>query len=424
MRGSFSPSLSFDCRWHWFAFFPLFLPEHKSSIYETSNLFHFKVNTKRERRSSNHKNSNNHNIAKQPQTDSFETISALVTGLTSTQATMSDDSKQAETLISKSVAVDVNEQSKGTVHENGNHSPSKSLKVKIGNDKTDDVPSSSNGHHPTTTNDHIYETPSNVDSYPSSSFETPTISSSDEQGHNHDQSVNSSSIYSQNGHYAKNGLDSGMASEVTNASNSGTETERTSFDGEASASSAVTSTILSAARLLETNVEEVNAPKRSSSPSSGVVIPEEKRVTDRVKVFEAAANNDQSNMKKQAPRNGNPKKSPTSASFSSADAKPSGKREQVSPVSATDSFEAPSTSESKSSTSKNKTKRPSLKKQIQNLLKIDKSVAQEESTIIEEQGVMNNNGKKANTLSTTTRQKKDSGNCSLSSLAWSLSISI
>ena len=326
---------------------------------------------------------------------------------------MSEDSKQADTLIIKSTPIDVNGQSNGSAHENGNHSPSKSLKMKIANDKTEDVPSTSNGHHPIATHDHIYETPSNVDSYPSSSFETPTISSSDEQGHALDQSNNSSSTYSQNGRHGKNGLDSGLASETNYASTSGTETERTSLDGEISASNTVTSTILSAARLLETNVDDGTAPKRPASPSSGVIIPEEKRVTDRVKVFEAAANNDQSSMKKQANKNGNAKKSPTSASFSSADAKPNGKREQVSPVSTTDSLETPSSSESKSSTNKNKSKRPSLKKQIQNLLKIDKSTSQEEATIIEEQSVLNN-AKKANTLNSTTRQKKDSGNCPLS----------
>ena len=48
--------------------------------------------------------------------------------------------------------------------------------------------------------------------------------------------------------------------------------------------------------------------KRESSPTSGVIIPEEKRVTDRVKVFEAAANNDQSTLKKQPTKNGNQKK--------------------------------------------------------------------------------------------------------------------
>ena len=44
--------------------------------------------------SSNNKNHNNNNIAKQPQTESNSTIGALVTGLTSTQANMSDEKSQ------------------------------------------------------------------------------------------------------------------------------------------------------------------------------------------------------------------------------------------------------------------------------------------------------------------------------------------
>ena len=62
-----------------------------------------------------------------------------------------------------------------------------------------------------------------------------------------------------------------------------------------STSGVTTSSIISAARLLETNINETNH-QRESSPTSGVIIPEEKRVTDRVKVFEAAANNNEQSM--------------------------------------------------------------------------------------------------------------------------------
>jgi hypothetical protein len=104
--------------------------------------------------------------------------------------------------------------------------------------------------------------------------------------------------------------------------------------------------------------------QRESSPTSGVIIPEEKRVTDRVKVFEAVAN-----------KNENKKKSSTSTSFSMADQK------QVSP-SSTESFDTQSMNETK--TSKNKSKKSSLKKQIQNLLKIDKSVVQDDFNSVDE----------------------------------------
>ena len=86
------------------------------------------------RRSSNNKSQNN-NISKQPQTESYSTIGALVTGLTSTQANMSDDTNQADTLIIKPTSIEINNQSNGIIHENGNHSPSKSLKLKLGNEK-------------------------------------------------------------------------------------------------------------------------------------------------------------------------------------------------------------------------------------------------------------------------------------------------
>ena len=323
---------------------------------------------------------------------------------------MSDDTNQADTLIIKPTSIEITNPAHGLMHANGNHSPSKSLKLKVASEDQNDIAASTNGHRPAVANEHIYETPSNLESYLSSSFETPTMSSADEQQANkHDQSSNLSSIYSQHEHPSNNGLDSGLSSETTNATNSGTEMEKTSPDEGLSSTSGVTSTILSAARLLETNMSDVN-PKRESSPASGVIIPEEKRVTDRVKVFEAAANQDQSAMKKQVTKNGAPKKSPTttSSSFSSTDAKPAVKREQTSPVSAADSIDNQLASELKAAATKNKSKRPSLKKQIQNLLKIDKSSSQEESTVIEEQPSSVTNGKKTSTLN-SARPKKDSG---------------
>jgi hypothetical protein len=290
---------------------------------------------------------------------------------------MSDDTNHAETLIIKPTSIEITNQSNGIIHQNGNHSPSKSLKLKIGHENP---PEPTNGH------EHIYETPSNNDSYPSSSFETPTDNISSTPTHN--------------------GIDSGLSSEMTNATNSVTEMEKTNIDDEISSTSGISSDILTAARLLETNVNETVQP-RASSPTSGVIIPEEKRVTERVKVFEAAANNDQSTLKKQTTKNGNHKKS--SSSFSSADNKQNPKREQVSPTS-TEHIDVQLTNESKTSTTtKNKTKRPSLKKQIQNLLKIDKSSSQEEPTIVEEAVT---NGKKSNTIN-STRTKRDNGKKSL-----------
>ncbi len=380
---------------------------NKNEIFK-SNLFHFKVNTKRERRSSNNKNQNNHHhISKQPQTESYSTIGALVTGLTSTQANMSD---QADTLVIKPTSIEINNQSNGTIHENGNHSPSKSLKVKIGHENESET--TTNGHHPAPSPtikpnsiDHIYETSSNVNNHPPPSFETPTISLSDEHGNKHDENSHLSSTSPANEHHFNNGVDSGLSSEMTNATNSGTETEKTNFDDELSSTSILTSSsIISAARLLETNIIEPNE-KRESSPTSGVIIPEEKRVTDRVKVFEAAANHDQSAVKKQPTKNGHQKKS------SPNDHKPNGKRDQqISPtLPTTESIDPQSINESKpsSTTSKNKSKRPSLKKQIQNLLKIDKPSSPDESTITEEQPTVTN-GKKTNTMN-STRNKPNNG---------------
>ncbi|CAF2155417.1 unnamed protein product [Rotaria magnacalcarata] len=367
------------------------------------------VNTKRERRSSNNKNQNN-NISRQPQTESYSTIGALVTGLTSTQANMSNDTSPADTLIIKPTSIEINNTSSGVIYENGNHSPSKSLKLKIGNENENEHETilPTNGYHnsQTNSNDHIYETPLNVDSNNcSTSLETPTISSSDEQGNKHIQNSHLSSTYSSNEHHLNNGLDSGSLSEVTNPSNNGIELENISLDDALNAANGISgSSIISAARLLE-----VNQP-RELSPTSGVIIPEEKRVTDRVKVFEAVANNDQSTLKKQTIKNGNQKK--TSASFSSSDQKPNSKREQqLSPSlsSTTDSVDNQLANELKSSssstTSKNKSKRPSLKKQIQNLLKIDKTPIQDDATIIEEH-IAATNGKKSNTLN-STRNKRD-----------------
>ncbi|CAF3002956.1 unnamed protein product [Rotaria socialis] len=375
------------------------------------------VNTKRERRSSNNKNQNNNNISKQPQTESYSTIGALVTGLTSTQANMSNDTSPADTLIIKPTSIEINNTSNGIIHENGNHSPSKSLKLKIGseNENEHETILPTNGYHnsQTNSNDHIYETPLSVDSSNcSTSLETPTISSSDEQGNKHIQNSHLSSTYSSNEHHFNNGLDNGSLSEVTNPSNNGIELENISLDDALNAANGISgSSIISAARLLE-----VNEP-RELSPTSGVIIPEEKRVTDRVKVFEAVANNDQSTLKKQTIKNGNQKK--TSASFSSSDQKPNSKREQqVSPSSSstTDNVDNQLANEFKSSssstTTKNKSKRPSLKKQIQNLLKIDKTPIQDDATIIEEH-LAATNGKKSNTLS-STRNKRDTNDSATS----------
>ena len=140
-------------------------------------------------------------------------------------------------------------------------------------------------------------------------------------------------------------VDSGLSSEVTN----------TEVDTSNGGSSVVD--------------DEVSSTKhqRESSPTSGVIIPEEKRVTDRVKVFEAVANNTEKVMTKNG--NHNKKKSSVSSSFSAADQK------QISP-SSTESFDTQSFNEIKPS--KNKSKKSSLKKQIQNLLKIDKPTIQDE----------------------------------------------
>lgn len=321
---------------------------------------------------------------------------------------MSDETNQADTIVTKNNLTEVNGHSNGTViHENGSHSPKKSLKVKVNAENKDDLISNGNGHSVTKNVDTVYETLSNIDSYPSSTVETPTVSSSDEPNHKHETMKNQP----ENGHEKSSIADSGVLSDTNNGSHSGTDTEKTSFNDDLNLSSSQSSSIMSAARLLETNVVETAPPMRSTSPTSGVIIPEEKRVTDRVKVFEAAANNEQSSLKKQNGKNSNQKKSSTSSSFTSADLKSNGKREQVSPVSTSDSVETLTPSvpnEQKSSTGKSKSKRPSLKKQIQNLLKIDKSAASEESPIIEEQTSMTN-GKKANTLNAANRQKKDNG---------------
>lgn len=340
-------------------------------------------------------------------------------------------SDQADTLVIKPTSIEINNHTNGIVHENGTHSPSKSLKVKIDNTENGSegnslVTSNGHHHHPTPSSsiqanlvDHIYETPSNIiDGQPpsSSSFETPTVSSSDEQGNKHDENNHLSSSSSTNEHHANNGMDSGLASDMTNATNSGTETEKTHFDDELSITSALTSSsIISAARLLETNIVPANE-KRDESPASGVIIPEEKRVTDRVKVFEAAANQDQSSMKKQPAKNGQQKKSPNH------EQKNNGKRDQqISPSlpNTNESTETQLTNESKPSpppttTSKNKSKRPSLKKQIQNLLKIDKPSSPDESIIPEEQLTIPN-GKKTNPIN-TTRPKSNNGKTKLSNL--------
>jgi hypothetical protein len=146
------------------------------------------------------------------------------------------------------------------------------------------------------------------------------------------------------------GVDSGLSSEITN-----TETEKIIGDDELSSTSGTSSTLLH--QLNDSN------HRRESSPNGGVIIPEEKRVTDRVKVFEAVAT-----------KNGNNKKK--SSTFSMGDAK------QISP-SSTESFDTQSINEVK--TTKTKSKKSSLKKQIQNLLKIDKPSIQDDLNAIDDQ---------------------------------------
>ena len=156
------------------------------------------------------------------------------------------------------------------------------------------------------------------------------------------------------------GVDSGLSSDTLTH----TEAEKSNADDESSSISGISSL----------HAEDV------SPTSSGVIIPEEKRVTDRVKVFEAVANQDSLSMKN---KNGNTKKSSSSIN----DLK------QVSP-SSVDSFETQSIGDLKNSTAKSKSKRTSLKKQLQNLLKIDKSSNHEDLPSVEEQ----TNGKKSSTL--------------------------
>jgi hypothetical protein len=161
------------------------------------------------------------------------------------------------------------------------------------------------------------------------------------------------------------GVDSGLSSEVE---------KPTGGDDELSSTSGTSSTLLQT---------DNSNHQRDISPTGGVFIPEEKRVTDRVKVFEAVANHNT--------KNGNKKKSSISSSFSIGDHK------QISP-SSIESFDSQSINETKLS-SKNKSKKSSLKKQIQNLLKIDKpSSIQDDFISIDEQP----NGKK---------NKKDLSNC-------------
>jgi len=150
----------------------------------------------------------------------------------------------------------------------------------------------------------------------------------------------------------------------------------------------------------KTNLDEqsttTNTHQRETSPNGGgVIIPEEKRVTDRVKVFEAVANNNEKPMAK----NGNKKKGSLSSSFSVADEK------QMSP-SSSESFDTQSITEVK--TSKNKSKKSSLKKQIQNLLKIEKTPSQDDINIVEEQLNGKKNKKDLRKLRTKTKQKHKS----------------
>ena len=158
------------------------------------------------------------------------------------------------------------------------------------------------------------------------------------------------------------GADSGLSSDTLTL----TEAEKSNADDESSSISGISSI----------------QPGESSptTSSSGVFIPEEKRVTDRVKVFEAVANPESLSMKT---KNASAKKSSSSIN----------EPKQVSP-SSVDSFETQSITDLKSSTGKSKSKRTSLKKQLQNLLKIDKSSTHEDLPALEEQS----NGKKSNTL--------------------------
>ena len=299
----------------------------------------------------------------------------LVTDLRSTQTNMSNDINQIDTtLIIKPTSIEINNSSNGTMHENGTHhySPSKSLKFKIGEENNHEI-MNDNEHSENNLHDHIYEAPSNIDHSHLSSLEKLIISSSNEQGSKNDQGSYLSSlsfssphfpICSNDEHYLNNGLDNCLSSEMTNNS-----TEIHHDEESNSTSGIATTSIISTARLLE-----INQPHESNS-TSGVIIPEEKRVTDRVKVFEAVANNDQLTIKKQIIKNGNQKK-----------LSPNDHKQKVSPSSTTTTTENTDVQESKSSTiNKNKPKRPSLKKQIQNLLKIDKTSSQDETTTIDEQ---------------------------------------
>ncbi|CAF0873208.1 unnamed protein product [Rotaria sordida] len=171
-------------------------------------------------------------------------------------------------------------------------------------------------------------------------------------------------------------IDSGLSSELTY-----TENEKTIGDDE----------------LHSTSMNNISTKhQRGSSPTSGVIIPEERRVTDRVKVFEAVANHNDNQIIK----NGNTKKkSLTSSSFSIGDHKP---------ISLIDTSDTQSISEIKSS--KTKSKKSSLKKQIQNLLKIDKSSIQDDLNSVEEQIMNGKKNKKDNNLMSTFKHQSSSKN--------------
>ncbi|CAF3926984.1 unnamed protein product [Rotaria sp. Silwood2] len=171
-------------------------------------------------------------------------------------------------------------------------------------------------------------------------------------------------------------IDSGLSSEITYI-----EIEKTNGDDELHSTS--------------TNISTNH--QRESSPISGVIIPEEKRVTDRVKVFEAVANNNDNQIIK----NGNTKKkSLTSSSFSIGDHK------HISSTSSIETSDTQSINEIKAS--KTKSKKSSLKKQIQNLLKIDKSSIQDEINPLEEQITNGKKNKKDNNSATTSTFKHQS----------------
>ncbi|CAF3003245.1 unnamed protein product [Rotaria socialis] len=315
------------------------------------------VNTKREHGSSNNKSQNNRNTSKQPlKTDSFLTLGALVTGFTSSPTTMADEINQADALIIKPATIDINGKS------DLDTSLSKSLCIK--------TPCENKNEHEILDEQNSISSSSNIDHGVDSGLSSdPCENKNEHEILDEQNSISSSSNID-------HGVDSGLSSEVTY-----TEAEKINGDDESSSTSVVSSTNL----------------QRETSPTSGVIIPEEKRVTDRVKVFEAVANNNDNQITK----NGSTKKkSITSASFSTADHK------QISSSSSIETSDSQSITEMKPA--KSKSKKSSLKKQIQNLLKIDKSPIHDELSPLEEQLNGKKNKKDNNSISTSTFKHQSS----------------